>query len=371
MAQPYVLPGTTYRIADEKIYQVMADRIANKGDVFYPVTVQCQHSCTMALLSRNIPFNLLAPGCNAGNTEGIKIFKENGAQWHKDIGLQNADQALRASPPAGPGTLFEFFDQAKGANKGGAHIGFILRVHNQGWHGLQTFDTGGLNIPHRHDHVDLMKIGNSALGSGLFDDPWTDRITGSGEPFSGMGVLPAQFEPVDDLDKWIPLAYFRLVLTARSDNTVLYATPLLRGHHRGNSYSIAKYVWSLRALPFSEDIKAVWQVWAPRHRLAEAALAATRKTPVSAILSLLKDRKKSAIPPNKPITDNFNGIICTTDIESMPDGKSRIVNIIKNSKDGSGNRRETLPWGVRQQASKPSVSIDLSSVPEYLKGEEA
>lgn len=366
IAQPYALPSTSYRFSgDSDVYKEMSHRISNNRDVFYPITVQCQQSCTIALLSRGVPFELMAPGgCNAGNTESLPVFKSaHDGHWHKGDKFKQAKHALDATPSAGPGSLFEFFDRKKGANSPGAHIGFLLRTRNKGWYGVQTFDTGGLNAPARARGVDVVSSG-SGLGGGLFDDPWVKTVVGSGQPFSGMGVLSSKFKPVKNWGSWAPLAYARLVLINIKDNEVLYASPLLATFHKSVSYSVAKYAWSLRALPFGDEIKAIWQLSVPRSKLAKAALKATRDTAVSEILSLSK------VDKDKKIVDNFNHLINTIDIESTDDGDIRIKRIFVNSKDGKGNRIDKFPWGVRSQSKSHSVAVDLDKIPEYLVGEQ-
>jgi hypothetical protein len=354
---PYALVGTFYQRSETAFYQRMSERIQAQKDTFYPITIQCQQSCTMALLSLGIPFDLLKPGCNAGNTEGLPIFKQAGAKCHK-LDLRDAKKALTATPRASPGTLFEFFSPQKGANQGGAHIGFVLRTHSEGWFALQTFDTGGLGAPNRGP-VDLMAV-SGGLGGGIFDDPWVKAIKGSPEPPSGMGVLPPKFRPVPTLARWWPLGFARLVLKARSDQQRLYATPLLWMHHGNQSYAPSRLAWSLRALPFGDEIQAIWQVWMPRGKLTDAGFSADRNTPASEVL------KVSGRPPAEALKDVSTEILHAFDVIAATDGRVGIVKRLS----GTSNTPDTLPWGLRSKDDAAPSMPSLSSVPPYLRGDE-
>lgn len=359
LSLPYALPGTFYQRNETAIYKAMSERIEQNRDTFFPLTVQCQQTCSLALLTRGVPFQLLKPGCNAGQTEGLAIFKQAGAKWHKGDKFKSAKEALTASPPAGPATLFEFFSAVKGPNKGGAHIGFVLRTHTKGWFGLQTFDTGGLNAPGRAP-VDLMQVAIGQLGGGIFCDPWVDRIRGTSEPFSGMGVIPSSFRPVPRLAEWWPLGFTRLIFRRRSDNKRLYATPLLWMHHKSESYAQARLAWSLVALPFADEIEAAWEIWIPRKAFVNLAMQAERTTPLREILQTANK------PPDRPLRDVTTEILNSANVVGKPNGKVNVVKILSGDK----NKSDTLPWGIRNKDEGTPPFPPFELVPEYLRGDE-
>jgi hypothetical protein len=102
----------------------------------------------------------------------------------------------------------------------------------------------------------------------------------------GMGVPPSVTGLADQatwLRKARPVGLARLVLLRRPKSTtdklgiddVLYVSRLLRMYGNGEkqNYGYARYIWSLRNVPFYQDVQAYWVLFIPRDYLADAMWA--------------------------------------------------------------------------------------------------
>jgi len=209
-------------------------------------------------------------------------------------------------------------------NTANAHIGFVLRTDPR-LQLFQTLDTGGLSVPNRSAGVSVF-AGGSGFHTGNFDDPAGLSIKG-GDPFRGMGVMPAltaanaptlQSRVDQVLRGALPLGFVRFALINRSKNgshvdfkagnarqliltnQLLYASPLLRMNGPGSNqnYAISRYLWSLRDFPAAATVEAWWFIYIPHAELAVATLAAARGDSVTTIVDdafnrMSADRQKA------------------------------------------------------------------------------
>jgi hypothetical protein len=234
---------------------------------------------------------------NAGGSEGLPVFQLPGASWQKANDLRSAEKACGATAKAGPGTIFEFFNDDPslpngGKNFGFAHIAYVLRTGATPAR-LQLFDTGGMNDDKRDEPSVMVK------SMGTYDDPWTEKIKGpsGGEGhFSGMGTLPPSpnlAAALDAADRLRPLGFVRLVLSGEQDpKNVLYSTPLLPMHATSgetHNFSLARLMWAIRGLT---GITAEWRVFMPRSALAVKVMGGTRENTLFDLKDLLPGPKE-------------------------------------------------------------------------------
>ena len=215
-------------------------------------------------------------------------------------------------------------------NTANAHVAFVLRT-DPNLKVFQTFDTGGLGVPGRGTGVSVFPVG-SGFHSGNFDDPAGLTING-GDPFRGMGVLPAlttasagtlQTRVETVLRAAMPLGFARIVLISRGakpsnqefkpgnarqiilTNRLIYASPVLRMNSAGanQNYAISRYVWSLRSFSAQSTVEAWWFLYIPIGELATATLASARTDSVRTIAqaafdSMKADRKQLFTTPQQ------------------------------------------------------------------------
>jgi hypothetical protein len=149
---------------------------------------------------------------------------------------------------------------------------------------IQLFDTDARRslqpITDAHDIV--RPLGHA----GIYDGNYREQIH-KGTVFVGLGVVP----PPTDLGKHAeeilrkarPVSLARLALVERpkgkdgalTESHLLYASRLLRTYAPGDhqNYSFARYLWSLRNLPYYKDLQAFWVTCIPRGELAAAMWA--------------------------------------------------------------------------------------------------
>lgn len=214
-----------------------------------------------------------------------------------------------------------------GDNTSGAHVGFVLRTDPTGPLGedkpedgrFQLLDTGGFDVKGRGDGVTVLAVGQG-FHTGNFDGPDTDRI-GAGVPYRGVGVWtrmkPADGEALDQhvrtvLDVLRPMGLARLVLVDRGKKIgladlmkigtpsapwMLYASPVVPMYEADDraNYAISRYVWSLRGMPASDKVAAMWWIYAPQRALARAMLEAGRGASIQTIAQAAFDRIKNPL----------------------------------------------------------------------------
>jgi hypothetical protein len=361
LAVRYELPATIYGASESKIWDRMADQLSTNNESFYPVVAQCQQLSTVVLMTHGVPRNLLGGGVNAGGSNALPVFKPAaGGHWHTSADMLKADKALQAKPPVAACSLYEFH---KTPNKPNAHIGLIIRVHDGSWHVLQSFDTGGLRAKDRGQGVTFATPAGGLLGSGIFDDPWVTAVTGSGDPFTGVGVIAKSHKPPANLDRWWPCGFTRLIIRRRSDNELLYATPLLRMHDSVRDYPISVLGNSLRGCPCAEEFDIRWQVSAPRVDLSKNAMTLPRGATVAQIVA------PANVSPDHPLKDNVKHLYLLSDLILEADEKVRRANLPVDP-TYNATPADKLPWGIRSGSYAKSNQVGKADVPPYLRGDE-
>jgi len=357
----YRMPGTIYGGGDTAMYDRIAARQAAGQEGFYPVLALCQQLCTVILLAHGVPRNLLGNGVNAGLSYELPVFKsDNGGAWHTDASALNAADALAASPPVGRASLYEFCGPVP--NSDHAHIGAIIRIHNGSWHGLQSFDTGGLRAANRTLGVRLTPPGPNSLGSGIFDDPWVTSIRGSKAPFAGVGVIGTQHQPPADLDRWWPAGFARLVVNRRADNTTLYATPLLRMHDANRDYPVAALANALRGVPFIDTLEPRWEISAPRQDCATAMMTLPRDATVAQIV------QSAGVAPDQPLRNNVLHLFKLYHLVANTDESVRRIDLpFVGDPAWEATAPDTRPWGEASGSLEPEIDVEL--LPSYLQGD--
>jgi hypothetical protein len=221
-----------------------------------------------------------------------------------------------AQPPDPPAAGFPVDRSRKleTDNKFGAHAGFVLRVHPETKR-IQTFDTGGFGGGGAEPVLLIQNDGDSASNAGLshkgnLDYAGTDTLRGSA-PFRGMGFLPkldsVGAKKLRDhvrqvLEKARPLGFGRLLfirggklssLTSSGaeqfnlSNVLVAASPLFRMHDKKNTFSLSRFAWALKELPWADQLAVVLCVHMPHGELAQACIEAAGR---DASLTALVDR---------------------------------------------------------------------------------
>jgi len=218
-------------------------------------------------------------------------------------------------------------------NTAGAHLGFVLRAD---WASktFQVFDTGGLGVSGWSNGVKALNENtNGGFHAGIFDGPACTEVGKGSDPFRGVGVLPFSSSPEDQkkeaehinfhveniLKKARPLGLARLFLMKRGAKVqpgnvwnfkkqewLMYASPtmLTWESNQYDNYSIARYLWSLRDLPSSNELQAMWVIYTPQRQLAETMLESNRTETLDEILEktfqrLPEKRRKALESPPK------------------------------------------------------------------------
>ncbi len=375
---PYVLPSTAYssgtNFSDGTFYAKMYD---DGGS--YPIVVECQHSCTFALITRGcdledfrtkVQGGFMPDGASAGESRGLPVFKgrsgpnpKPSGSWVNRSSDLDATNSLDASPAMSPGTLVEF--NTPPANSTGSHIAFVLRTHKNP-HLVQFYDTGGVWIDGDVMGETRRMVDVTAVDGGTFDNPYCQKYTGAAA-YSGMGVLPSRDlgTGIDRAQRLFPLGIARLILTRRADGKVLYATPLLRMHWKGlcDNFAIARYMWSLRSTPCFARIEARWEISVPRGSQVSALFARAPEE-----LASFAGRTGFPTLLARPITDlqMLEHSNITVDANN---GKVFIQKRMKAlpSPGEFHTRTSNDPWGLRVYESDQTVPA-LGDVPDYLRG---
>lgn len=192
--------------------------------------------------------------------------------------------------PPEPGSFFIWGKDKDVSNKDGDHVAFVERIkmHEAG-NAMQCFDTGAAKCPMPSPRI----AGTSAIG-GNHEYNWsTGNVAGTNHTCYGFAYLTRKAEKlaetIEALTDAVPLGMARLALLVNEGKKerVLYATPLLdmrpvarvsAGLGRNfnlHGFSIARYLWSLREIPYRDAITAVWLIDIPRGRLARKYIDAS------------------------------------------------------------------------------------------------
>jgi hypothetical protein len=341
------------------------------GRSWFPIGLACQQLDSLGLCLHNYPFADFSPGLNAGGSDSRPVFSAaKGGRWYapgttanttagaKDVRTPRG--GLAAQPiPVGPGTVYEFYNTA---SKDGAHIGMLIRVHpdQDGWCGVQSIDTGALNVPGRTTSVNF--------NEGNFDDPWllndTNMPGPPGKKYHGVGV-PYPNTPLSlaTIRSWWPVGFARLILRRRAaPRQLLYATPMLRMHFGTKGFPMTLYGWSLRNRPYAAAVEASWQITIPQYGFARTV---AESSPNDSMGTLLTSAGVNTTR-DKPLTAKAGPSLyafASIRVDNKNDRASR------HADTGLGDGM-AMPWGQRSRDAKAPKFPDFTTVPEYLRGDE-
>ncbi len=141
----YLGPGQTYYGSGDGDV-LLFDHLQDPGvdAPYYPITLACQHLCSMALIARGFRFKKLGVGQYIEAAENPAQFAAFGGTWlAKGVELKDVPTALKKG--LAPGSVYAFSDKSKGV-QAGAHVAFVLRTQPESGR-LQLLDTGGMNSP--------------------------------------------------------------------------------------------------------------------------------------------------------------------------------------------------------------------------------
>jgi hypothetical protein len=198
-------------------------------------------------------------------------------------------------------------------NTAGAHLGFVLRA-DWATKTFQVFDTGGCQVREWSTGVQALADSSGGFHAGTFDGPTCTEVGAGADPFRGVGVLKFSSSAADQkteadhirnhvdnvLKKARPLGLARFVLLRRGVNVqmkdvstfrqkdwLIYASPIMLTWEADekDNYSIARYLWSLRDLPRSDEIQAMWILYVPRNELAAVMVEQGRRRSLRELLN--------------------------------------------------------------------------------------
>lgn len=321
----YLGPGQTY-YGSGKGDVLLFDHLQDPGvdAPYYPITLACQHLCSMALIARGLRFKKLGVGQYIEAAENSGQFGAFGGTWlAKGLELKDVPTALQKGLV--PGSVYAFSDKPK--KQAGAHVAYVLRTQPESGR-LQFLDTGGMNSP----NVDAPGVHPELLGPnctptivsprelppaaesklkqrtrivGTYDFPATDKVNGTTATFAGLGLPPAAKDiasGVERMRRARPLGFVRLLIVRRklrrdeqlvdfdpldeawheanatlppASEWLVWASPLLPMHHGDSRYSTTRLLWALRNVPGNEHLRVIWTVDLPQKaRLTHALLTA-------------------------------------------------------------------------------------------------
>jgi hypothetical protein len=286
--------------------------------------------------------------------------------------------------------------------QGAAHIGFTLRVRNGK---AQFFDTGGLNAE------DSAQVRRSAgitifpavggMHDGTMDDLLAATCKSLAAPFRGVGVF-GRLQPdtqsgaatdsdaknlLDHVETVLkrarPIGLARLYLlqpgslnsqTPLSPASVIFASPMKVMHNTSatadtdanaavaasHNYPISRYLWSLRGLPASGQVQALWVIYGPKHPLSQSLVSAPRTQTLAATLGLVPAAPAPAESALLKQTKILRGCLCNPDGTVVLLGADRLAAI---------SRLEGRGQGIPANPPVPLLSVTgaaPSGAPAYL-----
>lgn len=255
------------------IGQMMLGSYAHDSDVYakwskaHSLVVACQHLSTYAVLARGFAMGKLGAGLTAGPNPGVPVYKDGApAAWYGTIEKAPENKVNNYKEyDVHPGDFLSGRQQKE--QSGWAHIATVLRrwplgkaetdPQNAGMGvKLQMIDTGvlaGIGDINTQDH-DWLKDG---------------AVAQSFKParFGGVGRLPAAANLVGGVEKAkkaVPLGFARLVILEKGGRA-LYVSGMLPMWHGEQRFTTARYLWSLRDLPWNKHagLVAYWALYAP------------------------------------------------------------------------------------------------------------
>ena len=278
------------------------------------------------------------------------------------------------------------------------HIGFVLRKglrqsEKSTSARVQLLDTGGFSVSGRTS--DLFE---QIPQAGNYDGPPAERIHSAANPYRGTGVFPlpkdkAAAEVLRDhvttvLREARPMGLVRLALTLPGTNfqpgnvldlvrgpqsALVYISPMLLmwDDKPRHSYSILRYMWSLRALPGADQLQAIWLFYTPRGPL----LGALNNAPRHRTLSQVIDAEFGAgTEPNavlKASTRPMTACITLPDGRVQIPGRSRkgYAHPLTNLEGRQDWQREELPLARCHMPGNPTQdpAVVDTAMPRYFR----
>lgn len=280
LGQPYNGAAAVYGHPNEDLlfYKPFSDPTSSPIVSF---TAACQHNVTYGVLSRGFQVSDVAgEGFSCDEASSMEVFKGDG-KWSRSTEMKKLNKAIDEGLT--PGSVYVFkpapkseYEKKQNVQREGAHIAFVLRV-DKDQKKAQFFDTGGLKHEERvQGPVPTIMVDFPSKGS--YDDPLWDSVSTS--YYIGMGTAkkPADVEgAVKRIKKTRTIGFARLALIKRGASfsgkidakspppEILFVSRLLRmwGDAEDQSFSISRYFWSLRSLPGTKDVQALWVFYVP------------------------------------------------------------------------------------------------------------
>ena len=300
------------------------------NDPCYPPVLACQHLTNYCVITRGYDAKgALGPqGMTAGaGTGSCPAFNAPLGTWTvtssgpgQEIGDFRNIESLITANGLPPGSVFAFNkDGPDATGQRTAHIGAVLRVCKP--NAFQGIDTG--------------PFASGGTDSGTADHGLTKKRLSQPLPnlMVGVGILtykkPDQSQ-IDFLKTARPLGFAQLVL-ADASSTIRYISRLLPMFCKDQSYSVARYIWSLRNLP-TKGCRAFWLLTIPRVGDFSRALLAEGA----------RDRSISDLVPATNATDTFVKLIEPVHVMSsnLTDDKVRHD---RRKMDGAKNEWSGVP----------------------------
>ncbi len=325
-----------------------------------PIGAACQHYSTYGVLSRGFTLSdVLNQGFSCSDPSGTKVIEKG--KWFTDTEKKKIPKAIEVG--LGPGSLYVFNPAPdSGKQRQGSHIAFVLRV-DKDQKLAQFFDTGGLSMPERVQGP-VPKIMEDFKSKGSYDEPWWDAVTT--DYYIGMGVVkqPADLEgAIKRLKTTRTIGLARLVITARDAKfasvidlkapppELVYVSRLLRmyGDDADKNFTYARYYWSLRDLPKTQELQAYWVIYAPRDVFVDSKASAAAKAKAKSATAMLN-------APRSQKVDDFG----------VPLHRARVV-VLTSLSDGSAKQVQRLY--TKAENNKPGDKGDAKSKELYEPAE--
>ncbi|KYG10921.1 hypothetical protein BE21_09530 [Sorangium cellulosum] len=280
LGQPYNGAAATYGHPNQDtiFYKPFSD---SADSPIVSLTAACQHNVSYGVLSRGYAISDVAnAGFSCDDSSSMSLFK-NGGKWFRDEEKKIVAKAIDAGLT--PGSIYVFkpkplseYEKKQNLQRKGSHIAFVLRV-DKDQKQAQFFDTGGLNHDERvKGPVPIIMQDFKSMGA--YDEPLWNKVTTN--HYIGMGIPrpPADLAgAVVRIRKTRPIGFARLVLTKRGakfeeaidpknpPEALLFVSRLLRmwGDTEDQNFTIARYFWSLRNLPGTREVQALWVFYVP------------------------------------------------------------------------------------------------------------
>jgi hypothetical protein len=257
---------------------------------YFPILMACQHLSTNCALTRGIPVEQFNPnGMTASNgTSYLPLFKEHS---YGDYRVKNRDagkgtKEAIAKIPSGlldhiptlfdptpvltPGSVFTYNSLGVDATgqTGKAHIASVLRIWGRHFQPIDTGPfAGGAHMDEGSADHDLQP-GDSKIMTANPGASLNAHFVGAGYLYADKTVVTQ--EQVDYLRTARPLGFAQLMLA--DNKNIRFLSRLLIMYDGSDSFSVSRYIWSLRSLP--ANLTAVWILSIPKNAGLTADIAA-------------------------------------------------------------------------------------------------